>query len=204
MFGRLVVMIAMVLFGPLYIEIYLYHPTVVRAHDLAAIVPLVASPLGLFGGFLLMAVDNRLTALLFAAICAIEIAVGVAGSAIHIALHRPDPLLSVITDPTVWFGEPPPLVPLSFAASGGLGMIALVMPSRRQLDAPPVAIARILEAMAAVCGLASAGMAAFAETDAYGLIAAIAALGLGSFGFLAEIVTVASQWWQGRGDGFLR
>ena len=56
MLGRLIVLIAMVLFGPLYIEIYLYHPTIVREHDLAAVVPLVASPLGLFAGFLLLAV----------------------------------------------------------------------------------------------------------------------------------------------------
>lgn len=194
MFGRLIVLIAMVLFGPLYIEIYLYHPTIVREHDLAAVVPLVASPLGLFGGFLLLAVDNRVTAALFGIICAIEVMVGVAGAAIYIAMHA-ESFTSLVTDPNVWFGEPPPLVPLSFAASGCLGLIALIMPERRKLAAPPVAIARILEALAAACGLAATIAAALPGGDAIGLIASLAALGLGSFGFAAEFAVFGYALW---------
>ena len=192
MFGRLIILIAMVLFGPLYIEIYLYHPTIVREHDLAAVVPLVASPLGLFGGFLLLAMDNRLTAALFAVICALEIMVGVAGAGIHIAMHA-DSLVRLVTDPNVWLGEPPPLVPLSFAAAGCLGLIALIMPERRRLDAPP--IARILEALAAACGLAAAIAAMLPGADSFGLIASLAALGLGSFGFAAEFAVFGYAIW---------
>jgi len=194
MFGRLIILIATVLFGPLYIEIYLYHPTIVREHDLAAVVPLVASPLGLFGGFLLLAMDNRLTAALFAVICTFEIMVGVAGAGIHIAMHA-DSLVSLVTNPNVWLGEPPPLVPLSFAAAGCLGLIALIMPERRRLDAPPIAIARILEALAAACGLAATIAATLPGADSFGLIASLAALGLGSFGFAAEFAVFGCAIW---------
>ena len=198
MLGRLIILIAMVLFGPLYVEIYLYHPTIVREHDLAAVVPLVASPLGLFGGFLLLAVDNRATATLFAIICALEIMVGVTGAAIHIALHRPDTLASLFTDANVWHGEPPPLVPLSFAAAGCLGLFPLVMPALRKLDGPPVAIARILAGLAAASGLIATTAAVLPGADAIGLIASLAALGLGSFGFAAEILVTAYVWWRQR------
>ncbi len=194
MFGRLIVLIAMVLFGPLYVEIYLYHTAVVREHDLAAVVPLVAAPLGLFGGFLLLAIDNRITAALFAIICALEIAVGVAGAGIHIAMHA-STLASLVTDPNVWFGEPPPLVPLSFAASGCLGLIALIMPERRRLEASPLAIARILEALAAASALAATIAAALPGGDAIGLIANLASLSLGSFGFAAEFAVFGYTIW---------
>jgi hypothetical protein len=194
MLGRLIILIAMVLFGPLYVEIYLYHAMIVREHDLAAVVPLVASPLGLFGGFLLLAADNRATAALFAVICAFEIAVGVTGAAIHIALHRPDSLVSLVTDPTIWLGEPPPLVPLSFAASGCLGLIPLVTPDLRRLDQPPLAIARILAGLAAACGLVATVAAALPGTDTIGLLAALSALGLGSFGFAVEVSALAYAW----------
>ena len=195
MFGRLVVLIAMVLFGPLYIEIYLYHPAIVREHDVAAVVPLVAAALGLFGGFLLLAIDNRVTAALLALICAVEVAVGVVGAGIHIAMHA-NTLASLVGDPNAWFGEPPPLVPLSFAASGCLGLIALAMP--RKLDESPLAIARILEALAAACGLAATIAAALPGADGIGLIASLAALGLGSIGFAAEFAVFGYALWRGR------
>ena len=89
MLGRFLILIAMMLFGPLFIEVYLYHPMIALEGDNAAIVPLVASPLALFAGFLLLAADNKLTALLFGLVCVIEIGVGVVGTAIHIAIHAP-------------------------------------------------------------------------------------------------------------------
>jgi len=113
------------------------------------VVPLVTSPLGLFAGFLLLAADNRITAWLFGIVCALEIMVGVTGAAIHIALHRPDTLGSLLTNPSAWFGEPPPVVPLSFAASGALGLLPLAMPELRRMDSVPPAGARILAALAA-------------------------------------------------------
>ncbi len=154
----------------------------------------MASPLGLFGGFLLLAMDNRITAALFAVICAIEIVVGVAGAGIHIAMHV-DLLASLVTDPNVWFGEPPPLVPLSFAAAGCLGLIALIMPERRKRDTPPGAIGRILEALAAACALVATIAAAWPGADSIGLIASLAALGLGSFGFAAEFAIFGYAVW---------
>jgi hypothetical protein len=197
MFGRLIVLIAMVLFGPLYIEIYLYHPAIVREHDLAAAVPLVASALGLFGGFMLLAIDNRITAAMFAVICALAIMVGVTGTAIHIALHRPDSLASLVTDPSVWLGEPPPLVPLSFAASGCLGLIALILPQRRKLDVPPIVIARILEGLAAVCALAAVVASAVPGGDTIGLLATLSSLGLGMLGFAGEFAVFGYlAWWR--------
>lgn len=190
MLGRLLVLIAMMLFGPLFIEVYLYHPMIVLEHDRVAIVPLVASGLALFGGFLLLAADSRPTALIFGLICAGEIGVGVVGTAIHVALHEPPSLLSLATDPNVWLDVPPPLVPLSFAAAGCLGLIPLLLPRQRRLDEPPVAIARILEGMAAACGLAAAVAGALPAGGTIGLFAVIAALGFGSFGFIAELVAL--------------
>jgi hypothetical protein len=197
MLGRLLILIAMMLFGPLFIEVYLYHPMIAIEHDKAALVPFVASPLALFAGFLLLAADNRSTATLFALVCALEIMVGVVGTAIHVALHYPESLMSLATDATVWLGEPPILVPLSFAAAGCLGLIPIALPGQRQLDEPPVAIARILEALAAACGLVAAVAATFTTGGTIALFAIIAALGLGSFGFLAEIGVIAYTIWRG-------
>jgi hypothetical protein len=192
------ILVAMMLFGPLFIEVYLYHPMIAIEHDKVAIVPLVASPLALFAGFLLLAADSRPTATLFAIVCAIEIMVGVVGTAIHVALHFPASLLSLATDPNVWLGEPPILVPLSFAAAGCLGLIPVALPGQRQLDEPPVAIARILEALAAACGLAAAIAGAQTSGGTVALFAVIAAIGLGSFGFVAEIGVLAYAIWRGR------
>jgi hypothetical protein len=190
MLGRLLILIAMMLFGPLYIEVYLYHPMIVLEHDTTAIVPFVASGLALFGGFLLLAADCRWTAIIFGVICAGEIGVGVVGTAIHIALHQPPTLVSLATDPNAWLGVPPPLVPLSFAAAGCLGLIPVALPGQRRLAEPPVAIARILEALAAACGLVAAIASSQPGGGTVGLFAVISALGLGSFGFLAEIVVI--------------
>jgi hypothetical protein len=190
MLGRLLILIAMMLTGPLFIEVYLYHPTVVLEHDKAAMVPLVVSPLVLFGGFLLLAADNRLTAAVFGFTCVVSIATGVIGTAIHVAMHT-DTLLSLATDPNVWLGQPPILVPLSFAAAGCLGLIPLLVPGQRQLAQPPVAIGRILAAMAAVCALVAMIAGAMVEGGTAALFAVIAALGFGSFGFMAEIAVLA-------------
>jgi hypothetical protein len=198
MLGRLLILIAMMLFGPLFIEVYLYHPMVAIEHDKVAIMPMVASPLALFAGFLLLAADCRVTAALFAVVCALEIMVGVVGTAIHVALHYPASLWSLATDPNVWLGEPPILVPLSFAAAGCLALIPVALPGQRKLDEPPVAIARILETLAAACGLAAAVAATQVSGGTVALFAVIAALGFGSFGFLAEIGVLAFAIWRGR------
>ncbi len=79
---------------------------------------------------------------------------------------------------------------LSFAAAGCLGLIPLVVPGQRQLETPPVAIARILYALAALCGLVGVVFGAQTEGGTIALFAVIAALGFGSFGFIAEIVVL--------------
>jgi len=189
MLGRFLILVAMMLFGPLFIEVYLYHPLPAIESDTAAIVPLVASPLALFAGFLLLAADNKLTAMLLGLVCIVEIGVGVVGAAIHIAMHAPS-LMSLVTDPNVWLGEPPPLVPLSFAAAGCLGLIPLVVAGQRRLETPLIALACILYALAALCGLVGIvfGVQTYGGTVA--LFAVIAALGFGSFGFVAEVVVL--------------
>ena len=92
MLARFLILVAMMLFGPLFIEVYLYHPLIALEHDPVAIVPLVASPLALFSGFLLLAADTKLTATVFAIVCTIAIVVGVTGTAIHTAMHAPTQL----------------------------------------------------------------------------------------------------------------
>ena len=193
MLARFLILVAMMLFGPLFIEVYLYHPMMALEHDPVAIVPLVTSPLALFSGFLLLAVDVKPTSIAFVVVCTFAIAVGVTGTAIHAAMHAPS-LLHLATTPNVWLGEPPILVPLSFAAGGCLGLVALALPGRR--DVVPPGIARILHGMAAVCGLAGAIMGAKVEGGTVALIAVIAALGFGSFAFAAEIFVVAYNMWR--------
>lgn len=189
MLGRLLILIAMMLTGPLFIEVYLYHPMIALEHDKAAMVPLVTSPLVLFGGFLLLAADNRATAIIFGMTCAVSIATGVVGTAIHVAMHT-DTLLSLATDPNVWLGQPPILVPLSFAAAGCLGLIPLLVPGQRNLVQLPVAIGRILEALAALSALVAMIAGATVEGGTVALFAVIAAMGFGSFGFMAEIAVL--------------
>ena len=189
MVGRFLILIAMMLFGPLLIEVYLYHPVPALESEPVAIVPQIAAPLALFAGFLLLAADNKLTAILFGVVCAIEIAVGVVGTAIHVAIHAPS-LASLVTAPSVWLGEPPPLVPLSFAAAGCLGLIPLAAKGQRRLETPPVAIARILYALAALCGLIGTIYGAQVYGGTVALFAVIAALGFGPFGFMAEIAVL--------------
>lgn len=196
MIGRLIIIVTMVLFGPLYIEISLYHPMIVREHDFAAVVPLIASPLGVMGGLLLLTIDNRATAALFAIICAVEIMVGVVGAGIHIALHGPDSLISLVTDPNIWSGEPPPVVPLSFAAAGCLGLIPITMPGLRKLAQPTIAIARILYAFGGLCGLVATIAASMSFAGDVGLLAVITALAFGSFGFGSEIGVTAYAMWR--------
>ncbi len=193
MLARFLILVAMMLFGPLFIEVYLYHPPIALEHDPVALVPLVASPLALMSGFLLLAIDTRFAAVVFIVVCALAIAVGVTGTAIHAAMHAPT-LLSLATDPNVWLGEPPILVPLSFAAGGCLGLVALALPTR--LAVLPPAIARILYGVAAACGLVGAIAGAQAEGGTVALFAVIAALGFGSFAFAAEIAVVAYGMWR--------
>ncbi len=201
MLGRFLILVAMMLFGPLFIEVYLYHPLIALEHDAAAIIPMVASPLAIFAGFLVLAADRRATVWLLGLVCVGAIGVGVTGTAIHMALHAPS-LLSLVTEPNVWLGNPPPLVPLSFAAAGCLGLIPIALPGQRQLAEPPVAIARILYAMASLCGLTAAVGGFLAGTHdiggTVGLFAVIAALGFGTFGYIAEVGVIAFTIWRGR------
>jgi len=188
MLGRFLILIAMMLFGPLFIEVYLYHPLIALEHDPFAVIPLVASPLALFAGFLLLAADSRATAVMLGIVCTVEVAVGIVGTAIHIAMHAPT-LSALVTDPNVWLGQPPPLVPLSFAAAGCLGLIPVLLPGQRQLEQSPAAIARILYAMAATGGLAATA-AGISLEGAAALVLVIATLGFGVFGFAAELAVL--------------
>jgi len=190
MVGRLLILIAMMLLGPLFIEVYLYHPTVAIEHDKAAMIPMVTSPLALFGGFLALTVDyNRVTAVIFGITCALAIATGIIGTAIHVALHTGS-LSSLLTEPNVWLGQPPILVPLSFAAAGLLGLIPLLVLGWRKLSAPPVLLGRMLEALAALCALVAVVSGAMVHGGAVALIAVIAALAFGSIGYIAELVVL--------------
>lgn len=190
MIWRLLILIAMMLLGPLFIEVYLYHPTVVIEHDKAAMIPMVTSPLALFGGFLALTVDyNRVTAFIFGITCTLAIATGIIGTAIHVALHTGS-LSSLLSDPNVWLGQPPILVPLSFAAAGLLGLIPLLVLGWRKLTAPPVIAGRILEGIAAACALVAAVAGAMVDGGSVALIAVIAALGFGSLGYIVEFVVL--------------
>jgi hypothetical protein len=197
MLARLLIFVTVMLFGPLFIEVYLYHPLIALEHDPVAIVPRTEAALAVSAGFLVLAFDNKVTAILFGVVAAFAIAVGVIGTAIHLALHATS-LAQLATDPSVWLGGPPPLVPLTFAASGCLGLIALAMPRQRPSGSSPVAIGRRLEGLAALCGLAAAIAGSFAQGGATAFMAVMAALALGTLGLLAEIVVVVFRGFDNR------
>ncbi len=186
MLARLLIFVTVMVFGPLFIEVYLYHPLIALEHDPVAIVPRTEAALAVAAGFLVLAVDNKTTAIVFGIAAALAVAVGVAGTAIHLALHATS-LVQLATDPRVWLGGPPVLVPLTFAASGCLGLIALVTPRQHRPGFSPVPIGRILEGLAAVCGLAAASAGSFVQGGAIAFVAVMAALALGALGFAAEI-----------------
>ncbi len=188
--GRFLIFITMVLFGVVFSQVSLYHPIIAREHDVLATIPLVVSALAMAGGFLLLAADCRLTAAFFALLCAAAVAVGAAGIVIHAATPVPT-LSSLVNDLMTWRSLPPVLVPLSYAAAGCLGLFTVTLPSQRQLEQPPVAVARILMASAAAFALAAAIASAVPRDGSLALIGVLAALGLGSLGFGAEIIAFA-------------
>ena len=188
--GRFLIFITMVLLGVVFSQVYLYHPVIAREHDVLATIPLVVSALAMSGGFLLLAADSRFTAVFFALGCAVAVAVGVAGVVIHVATPAPT-LSNLVNDLMTWRSLPPVLIPLSFAAAGCLGLFLVIQPGQRQVEQPPVAIARILAGSAAVFALAAAVASAQPQDGAFALIGVIAALGFGSLGFAAEIVAIA-------------
>ena len=156
MLGRFLILIAMMLLGPLFIEVYLYHPMVALEHDTVAIVPLIASPLGAVrrlpaAGRGQQAHDRDLRVA-----CAVAIVVGVTGTAIHIAMHAPT--LSSLVD------RPERLA--RRAADPGAAVVcrrrlswACGLGSAGTTGRPVAAIARILYGLAALCGLAGASWA---------------------------------------------
>ena len=187
MLARFLIFITVMLFGPLYLEVYLYHPLIALEHDPVAILPRAEAAFAVGAGFLLLACDIAATAILFGIACVLAIAVGVVGTAIHLALHAAS-LAQLVADPGVWSGGPPVLVPLTFAASGCLGLIALAMPRRRVDRISPIAVAQILQGLAALCGFVGTIAGSLVEGGAAGLLAVAAALALGSLGYAAEIV----------------
>jgi len=188
--GRFLIFITMMLFGVVFSQVYLYHPIIAREHYVLATIPLVVSALAISGGFLLLATDSRLTVAFFALVCATSIAVGAAGVFIHAATPAPT-LSNLMNELMTWRSLPPILVPLSFAAAGGLGLFTVIPSGQRQLDQRPVALARILTTLAAVFALASAVVSAGPQDSTLALIGVIAALGLGAIGFASEIVALA-------------
>ena len=187
MLARFLIFVAVMLFGPLYLEVYLYHPLIALEHDPVAIVPRAGAAFAVVAGFLLLACDIAATAILFGVACVLAIAVGVAGTAIHLSLHTAS-LAQLVTDPGVWSGGPPVLVPLTFAASGCLGLIGLTMPRHGVGGFSPIGVARILHGLAALCGLVGVIAGSLVEGGTAGLLAVAAALALGGLGFAAEIV----------------
>ena len=98
MLRRFFVLVALMLFGPLFVEVFLYHPEVALAHDPMAIFPRVVLAAAVAAGFLLLAADVRITAALFASMCGVTILAGVIGTAIHLAIHAPS-LVALAGDP---------------------------------------------------------------------------------------------------------
>jgi len=187
MLRRFLIFLALTLFGPLFIELYLYHPEVALAHDAVAIFPRVAVAAAVAAGFLFLAADTRVTAVIFAIACGIAIVAGVAGTAIHLALHAPT-LAALATDPAVWLGGSPVLVPLSLAAAGCLGLIPLASPHGAGHALPLPAASRLLEGGAALCGAAAAIAAVQVQGGLVALLAIIAGLGLGALGYGVELI----------------
>ena len=187
MLARFLIVVTVMLFGPLYLEIYLYHPLIALEHDPVAIVPRAEAAFAVVAGFLLLVCDVTATAILFGGACILAIAVGVVGTAIHLSLHTAS-LAQLLAEPSAWSGGPPLLVPLTFAASGFLGLIGLAMPREGADPVSPLGVARILEGVAALCGLVGLVAGSLIEGGTIGLLAVAAALGVGGIGYAVEIV----------------
>ena len=192
MLGRLLILIAMMLTGPLFIEVYLYHPMIVLEHDKAAMIPMVASPLVLFGGFLADGGGNRLTRHRLRSRLSCVDRHRRRSARRSMSPCIPDTLFSLLTDPNVWLGQPPILVPLSFAAAGCLGLHSAAdagaadaaraagrhrAPARRRSPRSAALVATIAGAMV--------------DGGTVALFAVIAALGFGAFGYIAELIVLA-------------
>ncbi len=72
----------------------------------------------------------------------------------------------------------------------GLAVPAPAHVGQRLLETPPVAIARIHYGLAALCGLVGVVYGAQTYGGTVALFAVIAALGFGSFGFIAEALVL--------------
>jgi hypothetical protein len=154
------------------IEVDLGHRAALLNHDSwLALIPVVWLPISLVALMAVQVVPSKATSYIAIAVMAVSAAVGMVGSdlhmmaagvdfshvgvvgtAIHLAIHAPS-LTGLVTAPHVWLGEPPPLVPLSFAVACCLGLIPLMVKGQRRFAAPPVAIGRILYGLVALCGI---------------------------------------------------
>ena len=194
MFSRLLVYLATLLLGSLFIEISMYHPSIAMERDPVTIVPAVTSAIALFGGFFFLAFAGRAATFLFVLTCCMAIVVGLVGTAIHLAIHAPS-FGVLATDPHAWLGNPPTLAPLSFSVGGCLGLCALVW---RDAQAVAPMASRLLQAAAAGAGLAAALLALQPRYGDIALVVVIASLALGSLGYASEALPPLVRRWASR------
>ena len=199
MLGRFLIVVTMMLFGPLLIEVQLYHPFIALEHDPILLLPRAACALAVGTGFLYLAAESRLTAPLFALACALAVTVGILGTAFHIAMHARS-IVELLSETGIWLGGPPILVPLTFAAAGCLGLIPLAVRDRtRSPQIPP--LGRILEGLAAVGGFVATAASLRVEGGTFALFAVLFSLGLGMLGYAIELACslypTLSAWWSG-------
>jgi hypothetical protein len=116
------VVIAFVLLGALFFEIYWNHEPVYALHRGGpGLIPIIYAPLALGSVALLQARSRAWTWGVFVFFMAIGVIVGIAGTALHQGIHalRIGSLLRSGT----WLGEPPTVAPLSFGVAGLAGLV---------------------------------------------------------------------------------
>lgn len=185
MLGRLIVLVAAILLGSLAIEVHFYHPEIALERDPVAMVPVVVAAAGLGTGFLLLAFRSPMTLALFAALCLVAVLTGVAGTAIHLAIHAPS-FHALVSNRRFWLGNPAPLVPLSFSVGGGLGLVPLVCRELRPERSVSLA-GSFLELLGALASILAAVAATNAENGLLALLLVLAGLGLGGLGYIVEL-----------------
>lgn len=171
--------------GALSIEVFNYHQIATIEKDRWAMIPELSGSLLLFAALFVLAWPRRTSIVLFAACCAVSIAVGLAGMAFHFSSHALVP--RNLGNVTSWLGNPPPLAPLEFAAVGLLGLLAVAWEGGGTLALPQIPFAAsACYSLGALVSLTALILAALSvRTEA--VLAVVAALVIGAVAYVVEL-----------------
>ncbi len=189
MLKRFLIGFTAVFAGALAVEVLDYHQIATLEKDRWALTPDISGTLLLLAALLLLAWPRRASIGLFAVSSGISIAVGLAGTAFHLASHALTP--GNVGSAATWLGDPPPLAPLEFAVVGLLGLLAIAWergatPASSQIPF----VASACYGLGALSSLTALILAARTAPTA-AVFAVGAALVIGFLGYMVELSAMA-------------